>query len=114
MQSDVELDEGLPGTRLGHLAADPGEVQALIPEVAGLLLREPGLGRRLPPALPGRFAVRPAPGRRFYRARPPGLPARRHHHRRRLLVAFDLTSANPRLPAALPLSPPHAAPPPAP
>src|SRR5262249_60826729 len=102
MQSDVELDEGLPGTRLGHLAADPGEVQALIPEVAGLLLREPGLGRRLPPALPGRFGVRPAPGRRFYRVRPTGLPVRRHHRpRRRLLVTFDLTSANPRLPGAL-------------
>src|SRR5690348_9669706 len=62
VQSEVELYEALPGTHLGHLAADPGEVQALTPEVAGLLLREPGLGRRLPPALPGRFGVRPAPG----------------------------------------------------
>jgi hypothetical protein len=105
VQSEVELYEAVPGTHLGHLAADPGEVQALTPEVAGLLLREPGLGRRLPPALPGRFGVRPAPGRRFYRVRPTGLPARRHHRPgRRLLVAFDLTSANPSLRVALRLS----------
>jgi hypothetical protein len=105
VQSEVELYEALPGTHLGHLAADPGEVQALTPEVAGLLLREPGLGRRLPPALPGRFGVRPAPGRRFYRVRPTGLPVRRYHRpRRRLLVFFDLTSANPSLRVALRLS----------
>jgi len=105
VQSEVELYEALPGTHLGHLAADPGEVQALTPQIAGLLLREPGLGRRLPPALPGRFGVRPTPGLRFYRVRPAGLPVRRHHRpRRRLLVALDLTSAKPSLQVALRLS----------
>jgi hypothetical protein len=105
VQSEVELYEALPGTHLGHLAADPGEVQALTPEIAGLLLGEPGLGRRVPPTLPGRFGARPAPGLRFYRIRPAGSPGRRRRRAwRRLLVALDLTSARPSLQVTLRLS----------
>jgi hypothetical protein len=105
VQSEVELYEALPVTHLGHLAADPGEVQALTPEVAGLLLGEPGLGRRVPPTLPGRFGVRPAPGLRFYRMRPAGSRGRRPRRAwRRLLVALDLTSARPSLQVTLRLS----------
>jgi hypothetical protein len=105
VQGEVELYEALPGTQLGHLTADPGEVQALTPEVAGLLLGEPGLGRRVPPTLPGRFGVRPAPGLRFYRIRPAGWHGRRLRRPwRRLLVALDLTSARPSLQVTLRLS----------
>jgi hypothetical protein len=103
VQAEVELFEAVPGTQLGHLAPDasggaPGEVQALTPEIAGMLLREPGLGRRVPAGAAARFGVRPVPGRRYFRIRPVGQAARRGRRlRRRLVVVFDATSTRPGL-----------------
>jgi hypothetical protein len=121
VQTEVELYEAIPGTRLGHLGASPGEVQPLTPEVAGLLLGEPGLGRPgmgqpglgqpggRPglgrPALAGSPGTRPVPGARFYRIRPRGLRDHRvRRPRRRVLVHFDMASATPSLCVALRLS----------
>jgi hypothetical protein len=102
VHSEVELYEAMPGTHLGHLGADPGEVQTLTPEVAGLLLGEPGLGRRLPAGWSG---SRPAPGQRLYRLRAVGLPRHRMRRpRRRVLVRLDLTSATPSVRVILRLS----------
>jgi hypothetical protein len=130
VQAQVDLYEAMPGTQLGHLAAEPegtaadegsgdgsgvGEVQPLSPEVAGLLLGEPGLGRRVAPATAASATVpsataasataRPVPGRRYFRIRPLGLagqaPAR---PRRRVAVWFDLTGANPAVRVALRLT----------
>jgi hypothetical protein len=99
---EVELYEAMPGTHLGHLGGDPGEVQTLTPEVAGLLLGEPGLGRRMPAGLLG---GRPAPGGRLYRLRATGLQRRRPRRpRRRVLVGLDLASATPSVRVMLRLS----------
>lgn len=103
VHSEVELYEALPGTHLGHLGADPGEVQTLTPEVAGLLLGEPGLGRRPPTGWSS--GGRPAPGQRLYRLRAIGLPRHRMRRpRRRVLVRLDLTSATPGIRVILRLS----------
>jgi hypothetical protein len=105
VQAEVELYEAVPGTQLGHLSADADEVQALTPEIAGMVLREPGLGSRVPGGARARFGVRPAPGRRFYRVRPVGVAARRGRRpRRRVLVSLDLTAARPDLRVLLRLS----------
>lgn len=94
VQAEIELFEAVPGTQLGHLSTDPHEVQALTPEIAGMVLREPGLGSRVPGAARARFGVRPVPGRRFYRVRPIGTAARRGRRpRRRVLVSLDLNAA---------------------
>lgn len=99
---EVELYEAIPGTHRGHLDADPGEVQTLTPEVAGLLLGEPGLGRRPTAGSPGWRAV---PGRRLYRLRPTELRGRRTRRpRRRVLVDLDLAAAKPSLRVRLRLS----------
>jgi hypothetical protein len=104
VQAEVELFEAMPGTHLGHLGGDTGEVQPLTPETAGLLLREPGLGRG-GPAAPRAFGARPQPGQRLYRLRPVGLAAARAGRpQRRVFVDLDATPGRPVLRIGLRLS----------
>jgi histone H3/H4 len=104
VQAEVELYEAMPGTHIGHLGGEPGEVQPLTPETAGLLLREPGLGRG-GPATPRALGARPQPGQRYFRVRPAGLAARRTGRpHRRVFVDLDATPGRPVLRIGLRLS----------